>query len=90
MNKGQMVARMAREARITKAAALRALDSFLDNVTRSLKKGEKVTLVDFGTFRAARRRARVVLNPRSGAPIKIAARRVARFYVGKGLKDIVK
>ena len=90
MNKGQMVARMAREARITKAAALRALDSFLDNVTRSLKKGEKVTLVDFGTFRAARRRARIVLNPRSGAPVKIAARRVARFYVGKGLKDIVK
>jgi len=46
--------------------------------------------VDFGTFRAARRRARVVLNPRSGAPVKIAARRVARFYVGKALKDTVK
>jgi DNA-binding protein HU-beta len=90
VNKGQMVARMARDAGLTKAAALRALDAFLDNVTRSLKKGEKVTLVDFGTFRASRRRARVVLNPRSGAPVKIAARRVARFYVGKALKDTVK
>ena len=90
MNKGQMVARMAREAGLTKAAALRALDAFLENVVRSLKKGEKVTLVDFGTFRPARRRARVVLNPRSGAPVKIAARRVARFYVGKALKDTVK
>jgi nucleoid DNA-binding protein len=46
--------------------------------------------VDFGTFRPVRRRARVVLNPRTGAPVKITARRVARFYVGKGLKDIVK
>lgn len=90
MNKGQMVARMAREAGLTKAAALRALDAFLEGVVRSLKKGEKVTLVDFGTFRAARRRARVVLNPRSGAPVKIPARRVARFYVGKALKDTVK
>jgi DNA-binding protein HU-beta len=90
MNKQQLVARMARDARLTKAAALRALDAFLDNVTRSLKKGEKVTLVDFGTFRVARRRARTVLNPRSGAPVKIAARRVARFHMGKGLKGIVK
>ena len=90
MNKGQLVARMARDARLTKAAALRALDAFLDNVTRTLKKGEKVTIVDFGTFRPARRRARTVLNPRTGAPVKITARRVARFYVGKGLKDIVK
>ena len=90
MNKGQLVARMARDARITKAAALRALDAFLDNVTRTLKKGEKVTLVDFGTFRPARRRARTVLNPRTGAPLKITARRVTRFYVGKGLKDTVK
>lgn len=90
MNKGQLVARIARDARLSKAAALRALDAFLDNVTRTLKKGERVTLVDFGTFRAARRRARTVLNPRSGAPVKIAARRVTRFYVGKGLKDLVK
>lgn len=90
MNKAQLVARMARDAGLTKADALRALDAFLDTVTRSLKKGEKVTLVDFGTFRTARRRARGVLNPRTGAPLKIPARRVARFYVGKGLKDIVK
>jgi DNA-binding protein HU-beta len=61
----------------------------LANVTRCLKRGEKVTLVGFGTFLVGRRRARAGRDPRTGAPLKIAARRVAKFVVGKDLKDAV-
>jgi DNA-binding protein HU-beta len=89
MNKAEIVARMAKESGLTKADANRALDAFLDNVTRALKKGEKVTLVGFGTFLVGRRRARTGRNPQTGAPIKIAARRVPRFAAGKELKDTV-
>jgi DNA-binding protein HU-beta len=89
MNKAQIVARMAKDSGLTKADALRALDAFLENVTRSLKKGEKVTLVGFGTFVVGRRRARAGRNPQTGAPIKIPARRVPRFVVGKNLKDTI-
>ncbi len=89
MNKAEIVARMAKDSGLTKADALRALDAFLENVTRSLKKGEKVTLVGFGTFVVGRRRARAGRNPQTGALIKIPARRVPRFVVGKNLKDTI-
>ena len=89
MNKAEIVARMAKDSGITKADANRALDAFLENVTRALKKGEKVTLVGFGTFLVGRRRARTGRNPQTGAPIKIGARRVPRFAAGKDLKDTV-
>jgi DNA-binding protein HU-beta len=86
MNKAEIVARMAREAGLTKAASNRVLDAFLQNVSRALKKGDKVTLVGFGTFDVYQKRARIVLNPTTGKPIRIPARRVARFSAGKGLK----
>ena len=86
MNKAEIVARMARDAGLTKAASNRVLDAFLQNVSRALKKGDKVTLVGFGTFDVYQKRARIVLNPTTGKPIRIPSRRVARFSAGKGLK----
>jgi DNA-binding protein HU-beta len=65
------------------------VDALVETVTKALRKGERVTLVGFGTFMVARRRARNVRNPMTGAPIKIAARRVPRFAAGKDLKKSV-
>lgn len=90
MNKAEIVARIAKDTGLTKADAGKCLDALVDNVTRSLKKGEKVTLVGFGTFLVGRRKARTGRNPQTGAPIKIAARRVPRFTAGKELKQSVK
>jgi DNA-binding protein HU-beta len=89
MNKAELIARIARDSGLTKADALRAVDALLGNVTRCLKRGEKVTLVGFGTFLVGRRRARAGRDPRTGAPLKIAARRVAKFVAGKELKESV-
>ena len=90
MNKGELVARVAKDSGLTKADGGRALDAALDNITKALKKGEKVTLVGFGTFGVSRRRARAGRNPQTGAPIKISARRVPKFTAGKELKDAVR
>jgi len=90
MNKAELIARIARDSGLTKADSLRAVDALLDNVTRALKKGEKVTLVGFGTFHVGRRRARAGRNPQTGALLKIAARRVPKFAAGKELKSSVK
>jgi len=89
MNKAELIERVARDTGLSKAAALRAIDAVLDNVTKSLRKGEKVTLVGFGTFQSARRRARTGRNPRTGIPIRIDARRVPKFTPGKELRDEV-
>ena len=89
MNKAELIERVARDTSLTKADSLRAIDALLDNVTKSLRKGEKVTLVGFGSFQTARRRARNGRNPQTGTPIKIAARRVPKFIPGKDLKDEV-
>jgi DNA-binding protein HU-beta len=89
MNKAQLVARIAKDSGLTKAGANKAVDALVETVTKALRKGERVTLVGFGTFRVARRRARTVRNPATGAPIKIAARRVPRFAAGKDLKKSV-
>jgi DNA-binding protein HU-beta len=90
MNKAQIVARIAKDTGLTKADANRILDALVANVSRALKKGEKVTLVGFGTFILAKRKARAGRNPQTGAVLKIAARRVPRFVPGKDLKDFVK
>ncbi|HXB57085.1 MAG TPA: HU family DNA-binding protein [Vicinamibacteria bacterium] len=90
MNKAELVARVAKDSGLTKADAGRALDAALDNVTKALKKGEKVTLVGFGTFGVSRRRARAGRNPQTGALIKISARRVPKFTAGKELKSAVR
>lgn len=89
MNKAELIERMAEDAGITKSAASAALDSLLDNITRSLKKGDRVTLVGFGSFDVSSRKARVGRNPQTGQEIEIAARTVPKFSAGKGLKDTV-
>jgi DNA-binding protein HU-beta len=75
---------------VTKSAAGAMLDSVLDGIAKALKKGDTVTFVGFGTFKTSVRKARTARNPRTGAPIKIAKRRVPRFTAGKALKDTVK
>ena len=85
MNKAELVAHIAEEAGITKTQANTALDSFVDAVTKTLKKGDKVTLVGFGTFTVSKRQARNGRNPQTGAVIKIKAKKVAKFKAGKEL-----
>lgn len=85
MNKAELVAQLADEAGITKTQANAALDSFIDTVTKTLKKGDKVTLVGFGTFSVSKRQARTGRNPKTGETIKIKAKKVARFKAGKEL-----
>jgi len=87
MNKAELVAHIAEEAGITKTQANTALDSFVDAVTKTLKKGDKVTLVGFGTFTVSKRQARNGRNPQTGEVIKIKARKVARFKAGKELAE---
>ena len=89
MNKGQLVDAISRDARITKTQAQDALDAFVKNVQSSLKGGDKVTIVGFGTFSASNRAARMGRNPQTGQPIRIAAKRVAKFSAGKALKDAI-
>jgi DNA-binding protein HU-beta len=90
MNKGELVESMANAAGISKAAAERALTGLLDSISGALSKGDKVTLVGFGTFSVSNRAARQGRNPQTGAPIKIPARTVARFKPGSKLADAVK
>jgi DNA-binding protein HU-beta len=89
MNKAQLVEAIAKDANITKSQAQGAVDSFVNSVQRTLKRGQKVTLVGFGTFSTSKRRARTGRNPQTGRPIKIPAKRVAKFVAGKSLKDSI-
>ena len=85
MNKAELVSKIAEDAGIGKSQANAALDSFVDAVTKSLKSGNKVTLVGFGTFSISKRNARTGRNPQTGEAIKIKAKNVARFKAGKEL-----
>ena len=89
MNKGDLIAAMAKDAKISKAAAGKSLDSFVANVTKALKKGDKVTLVGFGTFSVTKRKARKGRNPQTGEVIKIKAKKIAKFAPGATLKSSV-
>ena len=89
MNKQELIENIAESADITKASAGRALDSMIDSITRSLKGGDAVVLVGFGTFSVRDRAARTGRNPQTGAEIQIAAARVPAFKAGKALKDAV-
>ena len=90
MTKADLVARMAKDAKISKAAAGRALNGAIDGITKALKKGDSVTLVGFGTFSVSKRKARMGRNPQTGKPIKISARKVAKFKAGAHLRKAVK
>jgi DNA-binding protein HU-beta len=89
MNKAELIDAIASSAKITKADAQRALDATIENVTKSLKKGDKVSLVGFGTFSVAKRAARMGRNPQTGKSIKIAAKKVAKFKAGIDLAKTV-
>lgn len=90
MTKAELVEMMAKDANISKVAASTALDSFMTNVTKTLKKKDgKVTLVGFGTFAKIRRKARKGRNPQTGDSIKIKACNVVKFRAGKKLKDAI-
>jgi DNA-binding protein HU-beta len=90
MTKAELVEMAAKDASVSKVAAAAALNSFMDGVTKALKKKDgKVTLVGFGTFSKVRRKARKGRNPQTGAPIKIKASNVVKFRPGKKLKDAI-
>jgi DNA-binding protein HU-beta len=87
VNKTDLIDHIALQADISKAAAGRAIDALIDGVTTSLKKGESVSLVGFGSFAVTKRAARSGRNPRTGATIKIKASKVPKFRPGKALRD---
>ncbi len=89
MNKAELVAALAEKADITKKDAEKVLGAFVDIVGETLKKGDKVQLVGFGTFEARKRAARTGKNPQTKAVIKIPASVVPAFKAGKALKDVV-
>jgi DNA-binding protein HU-beta len=89
VNKIELIEHVAKQADISKAAAGRALEAVVSGIRSSLKKGNSVTLVGFGTFSIGKRAARSGRNPRTGAAIKIKAAKVPKFRPGKALKDAV-
>lgn len=90
MNKSDLVGKIAAGAKITKVQAANALNSFTSTVSGALKKGDKVTLVGFGTFSITKRAARKGRNPQTGKPLNIPAKKVAKFKAGADLAKKVK
>ena len=90
MTKSELIDKVAKEAKIPRAAAERAVNSFTASITEILKQGDKITLPGFGTFLTSNRSARKGRNPRTGEEIDIPAVRIPKFKVGKGLKDAVR
>jgi DNA-binding protein HU-beta len=84
-----MIEQIAQAAEVSKSAAERAVDALVAAVKSSLKKGEMVTLVGFGSFYVSKRQARTGRNPRTGEALKIAAAKVPKFRAGKALKDAI-
>ncbi len=89
MNKAELIAKIAEESKLTKKAAEAALDAFVTTVEESLKAGEKVQLVGFGTFEVRQRAARKGRNPQTKEEIKIPASKAPVFKAGKALKELV-
>lgn len=89
MNKSELINSIAANSGLTKTDSAKALDAFISTVTYALKSGSDVRLVGFGTFATSKRAATTAINPRTRQPIKIAARKVAKFKAGKTLQDVV-
>ena len=87
MNKSELIVALAQKAELSKKDAEKALGAFVEVVTETLKAGDKVQLVGFGTFESKARPAHTARNPRTGEEIKIDASKTAAFKVGKALKD---
>ena len=89
MNKEELVQEIAKKAKVTQKEAAEVLNGFIETVQKSVSKGQKVTLVGFGTFEARKRAARTGRNPQTGKEIKIAAKTVPAFSAGKKFKELV-
>lgn len=89
MTKVELVNAIAEKAGLTKAEAEKALKAVIESITKAMKKGDKVSLVGFGTFSVSERAARTGKNPQTGAKIEIKASKVPKFKAGKMLKDAV-
>jgi DNA-binding protein HU-beta len=89
MNKAELIESIANDAKISKADASRALDATIGSISKSLKKGDKVSLVGFGTFAVTKRAARTGRNPQTGKAIQIKAKKVAKFKAGSELAATV-
>lgn len=89
MNKEELVQEVAKKAKVTQKEAVEVLNSFIETVQKSVSKGQKVTLVGFGTFESRKRAARTGRNPQTGKEIKIAAKTVPAFSAGKKFKELV-
>ena len=85
MTKAELISKIAEDCEVTKATAVAALESFIEGVTKTLKSGDKLTLVGFGTFSVSKRAARKGRNPFTGEEIKIKAKKVAKFKASKEL-----
>lgn len=90
MNKAELVTKIAKDTQMSKAATEKVVNSFMSNVKTTLKKKKRVTLVGFGTWSVVKRKARKGRHPQTGEPLKIPAKRVAKFRPGKGLREAVK
>jgi len=89
MNKQELISKIADSAKVTKSDASSVLDSFIDTITKALKKGDEVRLTGFGTFRTTNRKATKGRNPRTGQSINIPASKAPKFAAGKSLRDAV-
>ena len=89
MNKAELIDAIASNAGLSKADAKKALDGFVDATTSALKKGDRISLVGFGSFSVSKRAARTGRNPQTGKEIKIAAKNVVRFKAGSDLSSKV-
>ena len=89
MNKEELVQEIAKKAKVTQKEAAEVLSGLVETVQKTVAKGEKVTLVGFGTFEARKRAARTGRNPQTGKEIKIAAKTVPAFSAGKKFKELV-
>ncbi|NTW32292.1 MAG: HU family DNA-binding protein [Bacteroidetes bacterium] len=90
MNKSELVDAIAKDTKLTKVDSAKALQATISAITKSLKKGDRVALIGFGTFSVAKRAARTGRNPQTGKAIKIAAKKVAKFKAGAALSKSVK
>jgi DNA-binding protein HU-beta len=90
MNKGQLIAKISNDAKISKTQANAAIDAFIGTTMSALKKGDKLVLVGFGTFTVSKRSARKGRNPKTGKALNIPARKVVKFRAGKDFAGKVK
>lgn len=89
MNKADLINKIAKDCDITKVQATQAVASFIEGVSRTLKKGQRTTLVGFGTFYSSKRKARTGRNPQTGEAIQIKAKKLVRFKAGKDLDGYI-